>query len=112
MNDRTALARRIDDALAQIVRVEPPAGLADRIIRRASLPSARRGRVRWLAIPASLALAAACVGIVAVLGTLRPAPHPADLAAIRAWRSPTASLLISSNDVLGTPFTLPRRSSI
>jgi len=92
---RRILARRIDGALGSYFGTEPPPGLAERIIARAS-PQRPRPAIR------ALALASALI-VVALLGGWRTARQSHDIVALTAWRSPTASLLMSRDSVLGTP---------
>jgi anti-sigma factor RsiW len=103
---RRALAQRIGRAVEEYVRAEPPAGLPERIRARASMEQPHRWRKRWLIAPAGAALAAGFLMFVYVLAGTRAPVHTTDIAALAAWRSPTASLLSSSSNVLGTPFTL------
>jgi len=109
---RRALARRIDGAVGAYVRAEPPPALAERIASRATVPRARRWRPVWLGVPVGVALAAGVLVFVYALGAGRGAVHPTDVAALDAWRSPTASLLVSRSNVLGTPFTITNRRSL
>jgi anti-sigma factor RsiW len=102
---RRLLVRRIDGALADVVRAEPGAGLAERIAARVAAQRPRRRRPVWLAVPAGVALAAGFLIVFSAFGGMR-APVPAtSLTAIAAWRSPTSSLLVSRSDVFATPFT-------
>jgi anti-sigma factor RsiW len=101
---RRALARRIDLGVESYVRVELPPGLPDRIGARVSVQRPVRRRAVWLGLPALVALVAGLFIFVSLHGT-RTTARPTDIAALSAWRSPTASLLVSGN-VLTTPFTL------
>jgi hypothetical protein len=86
------------------VRVELPPGLPDRIGARAYAQRPARRRTVWLGVSAGAALAAGLFIVVSLHGT-RSTASLTDVAALSSWRSPTASLLVSSN-VLTTPFTL------
>jgi anti-sigma factor RsiW len=100
---RRALAQRIDGALGAYVRAEPPARLAERIATLVWAKRSRHRRRAWLVgIPVVAALAAGLLIFVDALGGGRAVIHPTDVAALEAWRSPTASLLVSRNSVLGT----------
>jgi anti-sigma factor RsiW len=103
---RRTLARRIDRAVEDYVRVEMPAGLPDRVGARASVRRPGRWPALWIGVPAGVALAAASVLIFSWLGATHAAARPADIAALVAWRSPTASLLVSRSNVLDAPFTV------
>jgi anti-sigma factor RsiW len=102
---RRALARRIDHAVESYVRVELPPGLPDRIGARVTGRRPPRWRGVWLGVPALVALRAGLMIFVSLHGT-RTTTRPADIAALAAWRSPTASLLVSRSNVLDQPFTL------
>jgi hypothetical protein len=52
-------------------------------------------------VPALVALAAGLIIFVSLHGT-RTTARPADIAALAAWRSPTASLLVSRSVRAGT----------
>jgi anti-sigma factor RsiW len=99
---RRALAQRIDGALGAYVRAEPSPRLAERIATRAWAQRPRRRRPVWLGVSAGVALVAGVLVFVFAPGGGRVPVHPTDVAALVAWRSPTASLLVSRNDVLGT----------
>jgi anti-sigma factor RsiW len=104
---RRALAQRIDGAVQAYVRAELPPGLGGRNGARPSAQRPSRWRTVWLGVPAGVALAAALFVFVASHGGTRiTTARPADIAALAAWRSPTASLLVSRSNVLDTPFTL------
>jgi anti-sigma factor RsiW len=103
---RRSLARRIDSGVEAYVRVALPPGLPDRIDARASMPSRSRRRAVWLGVPAVAALAVGVVVIFLSLGGTRTSERRPDIAAIAAWRSPTASLLVSRSNVLEAPFSL------
>jgi anti-sigma factor RsiW len=105
---RRLLVRRIDGALADVVRAEPAAGFAERIAARVAARRPRRRRPVWLVLSAGIALAAGVLIVFSAFGGMR-APVPASLNAVATWRSPTASLLASTGDVFATPFTLYRR---
>jgi anti-sigma factor RsiW len=109
---RRALAQRIDGALGVYVRAEPSARLAERIATLAWAQRPRHRRPTWLGLPVGAALAAGLLIFVYALGGGRVAVHPTDVAAMDAWRSPTASLLVSSSNVLGSPFTITNRRSL
>jgi hypothetical protein len=87
------------------VRVELPPELPDRIGERAYAQRTDRRRALWLGLPALVAIAGGFLIFVSSHVT-RTTARPADIAALSAWRSPTASLLSSGNNVLTTPFTL------
>jgi anti-sigma factor RsiW len=103
---RRTLARRIDRAVENYVRVEMPAGLPDRVGARASARRPRRWGALWLGLPAGVALVAGSFVLFSWLGGTHTNARPADIAALSAWRSPTASLLVSRTNVINAPFTL------
>jgi anti-sigma factor RsiW len=104
---RRQLAQRIGRALGDDARAEPPPGLAERVVARAALlERPRRSRAVWTIAPAGVALAAGLLIVFSAFGGLRAPVQATDVAALDAWRSPTASLLLSRTNVLGAPFTL------
>jgi anti-sigma factor RsiW len=103
---RRTLARRIDRAVEEYVRVEMPVGLLDRVGAKASAGRPGRWRALWIGIPASVALVAASFVLFSWLGSSQMTARPADIAALVAWRSPTASLLVSRGNVLDAPFSI------
>jgi anti-sigma factor RsiW len=102
---RRVLAQRIDGALGAFVRAEPPPELAQRVVASASLERPRRRSAAWPGFRASFAVALV-IGFVAgvALGVWRTTHHRADVRTITAWRSPTASLLLSRTSIYATPF--------
>ena len=103
---RRTLARRIDRAVEDYARVEMPAGLPDRVGARASARRPGRWRALWIGVPAGVALAAGSFILFSWLGGTHATARPTDIAALVAWRSPTASLLTFRSNVLNAPFTL------
>jgi anti-sigma factor RsiW len=103
---RRSLARRIDDGVEAYVRVALPPGLPDRIGTRASAPRRSRRRAVWFGVPAVAALAVGAIVAISSLHGTRTSERQPDIAALAAWRSPTASLLVSRSNVLDAPFSL------
>jgi anti-sigma factor RsiW len=91
-----ALARRLDTAIQALVRAEPPAELFTGVAARLEAARPPRGWNPRRLRPAAFAAVAVCA-LVAGLGwhALERPPVSSDpgLAALSAWRSPTASLL-------------------
>jgi hypothetical protein len=88
------------------VRVALPPGLPDRIGTRASAPRRSRRRAVWFGVPAVAALAVGAIVAISSLHGTRTSERQPDIAALAAWRSPTASLLVSRSNVLDAPFSL------
>lgn len=90
LHESRRAAARIDDALRRRVWIEPPLYGPARVMasisaRNRAGPSARW---RWAAVGS-----VAAILLAIILWMRRPEPPPADVAALEAWRSPTASLL-------------------
>jgi anti-sigma factor RsiW len=95
LDRQRALLRRLDGAIAAIVRAEPPPHLfagVDARLTAAQPPAARNARRIW---SAAVAAVAACALIVSLgfHALQRPPVADSELSALSAWRSPTASLL-------------------
>jgi anti-sigma factor RsiW len=103
---RRTLARRIDRAVEAYVRVEMPIGLPDRVGAGASARHPGRLRALWIGVPAGVALAAGSFILFSWFGGTHKTARPADIDALVAWRSPTASLLVFRRNVLDAPFTV------
>jgi anti-sigma factor RsiW len=106
LEQKRLLAQRIDRAIGAFLAAEPAPGLPERIAARVPMQRPRRRRIAWRVAPVGVALAAGLVVFISSFGGLRGTAHAPDIAAIVAWRSPTASLLVSRSSVLGAPFTL------
>jgi anti-sigma factor RsiW len=103
-----ALVQRIDRAIVGYVGAQPTPGLPERIRSRVAMRPARRWNSNWLGIPAAMSVAAAVFAVITALSGQHAAVHASAIAALDAWRSPTASLLMSRSSVLAAPFSLQR----
>ena len=106
LDDLRARAGLLDAGVRQAVGVEPPAGLAARIVARASLQRAKPAQPwRWR-VAAAVFVTAAALAVLAYLRGVSRAREWGQLSAAAAtlsgWRSPTESLLHSpSQEWLG-----------
>jgi hypothetical protein len=88
LEDRRAMAARIDAALHRSAAVEPPGYGPQRVMARIHGAANPRRWWRWAVVGSALA----AMFIAIFLWVRRPAPV-ADVTALSSWRSPTQGLL-------------------
>lgn len=100
LESRRARARRIDEAVRSMVRVDAPQHSIARSAQR------RHPSRTWRMWPLPVGLAAAAL-LGAVVVQFHPVAHgEPDVAALVHWKSPTAVLLKPETSIVQTPLTI------
>jgi len=102
-----ALALRMDTAVHEWVRAEPPESLMDGVAARVRDAAPNPWGRRWPGIAVGVGLAASVALALGLRALEPPAAQGPNIIALTAWRSPTASLLELHGSVLHAPLRDP-----
>jgi anti-sigma factor RsiW len=103
LENRRAVAQRIDRAVRALVHVEPPQSMTERIAARRRSVRLRRWSGSWVGVPIAAALAV--VALIVAFGVRHPGVihREPSTAVLTAWRSPTAALLTPHSSIIRAP---------
>ena len=92
LDHQRALAERIDETVRSLVSAQPSTDLLEGTLTRATI--ARRSLPMWPRLAAATAVAAGILAFAFSLHATQPRTTRPDAAALTAWQSPTAALLV------------------